>query len=109
MITKDEFAKLPYGRTIVIRSMKTHDLDGNIIYDLYPIFNRDETRMVPAYEYLPYEDSTWAEIDELYSNAAHTKIRLKNLHYTLNFEEIQYLLLTEFQEKCEFSIRKSLE
>lgn len=90
MITKDEFAKLPYGRTIVIRSMKTHDLDGNIIYDLYPIFNRDETRMVPAYEYLPYEDSTWAEIDELYSNAAHTKIRLKNLHYTLNFEEIQY-------------------
>lgn len=90
MMTKDGFAKLPYGRTIVIRSMKTHDLEGNIIYDLYPIFNRDETRMMPSYEYLPYEDSTWAEIDELYSNAAHTQIQLKDLHYTLNFEEIPH-------------------
>lgn len=90
MLTKDELARIPFGRTVVIRSMKTHDLAGNIIYDLYPIYNRDDTRMVPSYKYLPFEESTWAEIDELYSEAEHTKIDLKTLHYSLNFEEIEY-------------------
>ncbi|WP_137665468.1 type IV secretory system conjugative DNA transfer family protein [Enterococcus hulanensis] len=90
MVTKDAFAKLPYGQTIVIRSMKTHDLNGEIIYDLYPIFNHDDTRMVPSYMYLPYEDSTWEEIDELYANAEHTKINLKDLHYQFDFGEIKH-------------------
>ncbi|EHA7756865.1 type IV secretory system conjugative DNA transfer family protein [Enterococcus faecalis] len=88
MITKDELSRIPFGRTIVIRTMKTHDLKGNVIENLYPIYNRDKSRMLESWKYLPYEVSTWDEIDQLYLNAAHTKINLATNLYLLNTQEI---------------------
>lgn len=84
MLTKDELSRLPFGQTVVIRSMKTHDLKGNVIENMYPIYNRGETKMLEAWKYLPYEESTWDEIEEEYRNAPHTQIQLSNLLYLVD-------------------------
>lgn len=88
MVTKDELSRIPFGRTIVIRTMKTHDLKSNVIENLYPIYNRDKARMLESWKYLPYEVSTWDEINQLYLDAAHTKIDLTTNLYLLNTQEI---------------------
>ncbi|WP_438743220.1 type IV secretory system conjugative DNA transfer family protein [Enterococcus sp. DIV0802c] len=84
MLTKDELSRLPFGQTVVIRSMKTHDLAGNVIENLYPIYNRGETKMLESWKYLPYEESTWDEIEKEYHDAPHTKIQLKKLLYLVD-------------------------
>ncbi|EMF0195432.1 type IV secretory system conjugative DNA transfer family protein [Enterococcus hirae] len=84
MLTKDELSRLPFGQTVVIRSMKTHDLAGNVIENMYPIYNRGETKMLEAWKYLPYEESTWDEIEEEYRNAPHTQIQLSSLLYLVD-------------------------
>ncbi|HFU5895076.1 TPA: type IV secretory system conjugative DNA transfer family protein, partial [Enterococcus faecium] len=84
MLTKDELSRLPFGQTVVIRSMKTHDLKGNVIENMYPIYNRGETKMLESWKYLPYEESTWEEIEEEYRNAPHTKINLSDLLYLVD-------------------------
>lgn len=84
MLTKDELSRLPFGQTVVIRSMKTHDLAGNVIENMYPIYNRGETKMLEAWKYLPYEESTWDEIEEEYHNAPHTQIQLSSLLYLVD-------------------------
>lgn len=84
MLTKDELSRLPFGQTVVIRSMKTHDLKGNVIENLYPIYNRGETKMLEAWKYLPYEESTWDEIEKEYHDAPHTKINLSDLLYLVD-------------------------
>ncbi|MEX1447712.1 type IV secretory system conjugative DNA transfer family protein [Enterococcus sp. C76] len=88
MLTKDELSRLPFGQTVVIRSMKTHDLKGNVIENMYPIYNRGESKMVEAWKYLPYEESTWNEIEEEYKDAPHTKINLTDLLYSVDPEMI---------------------
>ena len=84
MLTKDELSRLPFGQTVVIRSMKTHDLKGNVIENMYPIYNRGETKMLEAWKYLPYEESTWEEIEEEYRHAPHTQINLSDLLYLVD-------------------------
>ncbi|MGM0122487.1 type IV secretory system conjugative DNA transfer family protein [Enterococcus sp. AZ152] len=84
MLTKDELSRLPFGQTVVIRSMKTHDLKGNVIENMYPIYNRGETKMLESWKYLPYEESTWEEIEEEYRNAPHTQINLSDLLYLVD-------------------------
>lgn len=84
MLTKDELSRLPFGQTVVIRSMKTHDLAGNVIENMYPIYNRGETKMLEAWKYIPYEESTWDEIEEEYRNATHTQIQLSSLLYLVD-------------------------
>lgn len=84
MLTKDELSRLPFGQTVVIRSMKTHDLKGNVIENMYPIYNRGETKMLESWKYLPYEESTWEEIEEEYRHAPHTQINLSNLLYLVD-------------------------
>lgn len=90
MMTKDALSRMPFGQTIAIRTMKTHDLEGNVIMNLYPILNAGETRMVESYKYIPYQDSTWTEIEELYADAKHVSIDLKDLLYKVKVEEIPY-------------------
>ncbi|EMF0094450.1 type IV secretory system conjugative DNA transfer family protein [Enterococcus hirae] len=84
MLTKDELSRLPFGQTVVIRSMKTHDLKGNVIENLYPIYNRGKTKMLESWKYLPYEESTWDEIEKEYQDAPHTKINLSDLLYLVD-------------------------
>lgn len=84
MLTKDELSRLPFGQTVVIRSMKTHDLKGNVIENMYPIYNRGETKMLESWKYLPYEESTWEEIEEEYRHAPHTQINLSHLLYMVD-------------------------
>ncbi|MFD1902833.1 TraM recognition domain-containing protein [Enterococcus termitis] len=88
MVTKDELARIPFGRTIVIRSMKTHDLKGKVIENIYPIYNRDDTKMEEAWKYLPYEECSWDDIEELYDDAPHTRIRMDDLLYKVDVSEI---------------------
>jgi Type IV secretory pathway, VirD4 components len=88
MMTKSEMSRIPFGRSVVIRTMKTHDLKGNIIEDVYPIYNRDERSLMPTYEYIPYEEVTWDEINELYKNSSHTRIQTKDLNYLVDVAEI---------------------
>lgn len=84
MLTKDELSRLPFGQTVVIRSMKTHDLKGNVIENMYPIYNRGETKMLESWKYIPYEESTWEEIEEEYRHAPHTQINLSHLLYLVD-------------------------
>ncbi|EOT44579.1 type IV secretory system conjugative DNA transfer family protein [Enterococcus columbae] len=87
LITDDELARLPFGRTVVIRSMKTHDLKGKVI-NPYPVYNRDACIMKPTYEYLPYREISWDDVMSLYDEAEHSQIELDHLLYLLDVKEI---------------------
>ncbi|MGM0208383.1 type IV secretion system protein VirD4 [Enterococcus sp. DIV0421] len=113
MLTKDELLQLPFGETVVIRSVKTHDLAGNVIKNMYPIYNHGETRMIETWKYLPYQEyvSTWEEIEQEYHNAPHTAIQLNKLLYLLNpllikekEERRKALLSSEKYSACDKSI-----
>ena len=82
LLDEGALKQLALGEIVVVPVMHTHDLKGNTVHP-YPIFDYEETRMLPRYQYLA---------DVFPSNKSFTDLNLADTctHIDVNLDEIRY-------------------
>ncbi|MBC1563595.1 VirD4-like conjugal transfer protein, CD1115 family [Listeria booriae] len=83
--TQPELELMQYGESVVLRTMKTHDLN-DVPITPYPIINSGKDRMIPYFWYLPEPLLAWKDIP---ISAPHIHVDLDNMIVTLSPNDVK--------------------